>query len=99
MYRLTYDGSVAEEHGFIVMGGNSEPIAAHVRASHDPAAPLGASLQLAVAALAQPTADGAEPRTIESDHLEAAVLDRTRPRRAFKRLLGDRLNKLLEAKK
>src|SRR3954462_7605334 len=47
MYRLTYDGSVAEEHGFIVMGGNSDPIAAHVRDRHDPTAPLSTALQLA----------------------------------------------------
>ena len=30
LYRLTYDGSVAEEHGHVVMGGNSEPLAAFV---------------------------------------------------------------------
>ncbi len=98
MYRLTYDGSVAEEHGFIVMGGNSDPIATHVREKHDPAASLGTALQLAVAALVLPVADGAEKRTIAGDDLEAAVLDRTRPRRAFKRLLGAPLTKLLEGK-
>jgi len=26
LYRLTYDGSVAEEHGFVVMGGTAEPV-------------------------------------------------------------------------
>ena len=97
MYRLTYDGSVAEEHGFIVMGGNSDPIASHLRASHDPAAPIAAALQLAVAALVQPVADGAEARTITAGDLEAAVLDRTRPRRAFKRLTGTPLQTLLDA--
>ena len=96
MYRLTYDGSVAEEHGFIVMGGNSEPIATHVRSSHDSGASLATALQLAVAALVQPVADGAEARTIDPDHIEAAVLDRTRPRRAFKRLAGQTLKSLLE---
>ena len=99
IYRLTYDGSVAEEHGFIVMGGNSDPIATHVRESHDPAASLSAALQLAVAALVQPIADGTEARTIVGDDLEAAVLERTRPRRAFKRLAGAPLQKLLEDKK
>ena len=99
MYRLTYDGSVAEEHGFIVMGGNSEPIAAHVREHHNPDAPLSAALKLAVAALVLPSPDGAEKRTISGDDLEAAVLDRTRPRRAFKRLVGTPLQNLLESKK
>jgi proteasome alpha subunit len=99
MYRLTYDGSVAEEHGFIVMGGNSEPIANHLRGGHDPAASLAKALQLAVGALVQPVAEGTEARTIAGDDLEAAVLDRTRPRRAFKRLVGTSLQTLLEAKK
>jgi proteasome alpha subunit len=99
MYRLTYDGSVAEEHGFIVMGGNSEPIANHVRENHNPDAPLSAALKLAVAALVLPTPDGTEKRTIAGDDLEAAVLDRTRPRRAFKRLVGAPLQTLLESKK
>jgi proteasome alpha subunit len=95
MYRLTYDGSVAEEHGFIVMGGNSEPIATHVREKHDPASPLSTALRLAAAALVLPAGDG-EPRTIAGKDLEAAVLDRTRPRRAFKRLAAASLEKLLE---
>jgi proteasome alpha subunit len=95
LYRLTYDGSVAEEHRFIVMGGNSEPIAAHVRERHDPAAPLADALQLAVAALVQPTSEGAEPRILAAGDIEAAVLDRTRPRRAFKRLLDGPLQRLL----
>ena len=99
MYRLTYDGSVAEEHGFIVMGGNSEPIATHVREHHDPAAPLSTALKLSVAALVLPTPEGTEARTIAADDLEVAVLDRTRPRRAFKRLVGDQLQTLLDAKK
>jgi proteasome alpha subunit len=99
MYRLTYDGSVAEEHGFIVMGGNSDPIATHVREKHDPTAPLATALKLAVAALVLPVADGTEARALVGDDLEAAVLDRTRPRRAFKRLVGAPLKALLDAKK
>src|SRR5687767_947702 len=42
IYRLTYDGSVADETGFVVMGGNSEPIATYVREHHDPKASLAA---------------------------------------------------------
>ena len=99
MYRLTYDGSVADEHGFVVMGGNSEPIATYMRERHDPTADLRTALQLAVAALVQPVVDGGEARTIAGTDLEAAVLDRTRPRRAFKRLLDKPLETLLTAKK
>jgi proteasome alpha subunit len=94
MYRLTYDGSVADEHGFVVMGGNSDPIAAFVKERHDATSDLTTVLNLAVEALAQVGPDG-EPRTLVADNLEAAVLDRTRPRRAFKRLIGGPLERLL----
>jgi proteasome alpha subunit len=96
IYRLTYDGSVAEEHGFVVMGGTADPIAAHVRERHDPAAPLDVALRLGVEALTQGQPE-ADRRTIPGEALEAAVLDRTRPRRAFARLLGARLERLLAA--
>src|SRR3954447_2104413 len=99
MYRLTYDGSVADEHGYVVMGGNSEPIATLVKERHDPKASLATTLQLAVEALVQTTAEGAEKRIIVGKEREAAVLDRTRPRRAFKRLLDKPLETLLTAKK
>ncbi len=95
IYRLTYDGSVADEHGFVVMGGNSDPIAAFVTERHDPAASLADVLGLAVTALSQTGPEG-EARTLVADNLEVAVLDRTRPRRAFKRLLGSTLEHLLE---
>ena len=94
IYRLTYDGSVAEEHHVVVMGGTSEPLATYINERHDPTAPLADVLKLAVAALGQTGTDG-EIRAISADDLEAAVLDRTRPRRAFKRLVGAHLEGLL----
>jgi proteasome alpha subunit len=94
LYRLTYDGSVAEEHAFIVMGGNAEPIANVVKAEHDGAADLDTAVRLAVKAL-RTTTEGAEDREIQPEGLEAAVLDRTRPRRAFKRLTTSRLESVL----
>lgn len=94
LYRLTYDGSVAEEHGHVVMGGNSEPLLRYVAERHDPSASLEAVLQLGVEALAQTGPEGTA-RTIAAGDLEAAVLDRTRPRRAFSRLVGTRLERLL----
>ena len=96
LYRLTYDGSVAEEHAFVVMGGNSDPIAAVVKDEHDGAADLDSAVRLAVRALGTP-AEGAERREIAPETLEAAVLDRTRPRRAFKRLTAERLGTILGA--
>ena len=97
IYRLTYDGSVGEEHKHVVMGGNSEPISTYVTERYDPTASLEQALQLAVAALSH-APDGAA-RSIRADDLEAAVLDRTRPRRAFQRLVGPRLEQLLGQEK
>jgi proteasome alpha subunit len=96
LYRLTYDGSVAEEHAFVVMGGNSDPIAAVVKDEHDGAADLDSAVRLAVRALGTP-AEGGERREIAPETLEAAVLDRTRPRRAFKSLTAERLGTILGA--
>jgi proteasome alpha subunit len=92
LYRLTYDGSVAEEHEYVVMGGTAEPIAAVLKEDHDGAVGLDDAVRLAVRALGT---TGEAARTITADGLEAAVLDRTRPRRAFKRLTTARLTSIL----
>jgi proteasome alpha subunit len=96
VYRLTYDGSVTEEHGFVVMGGSTEPTAAVLKEEHSGELDLQAAVRLAVRAL-EATVEGSEARTITPEGLEAAVLDRNRPRRAFKRLSAERLHALLDA--
>ena len=81
----------------MVMGGQPEPVVAALKDTHRGDAPLGDALTLAVSALSSVVPDGAQPRTIAPTALEAAVLDRTRPRRAFKRLPADQLTTLLGA--
>ena len=92
MYRLTYDGSVADERGFVAMGGQSEPIAAALRDGHHEGIGFDDALRLAVRALS--TADG-ESRSLGANLLEVAVLDRTRPTRKFKRIVGGQLEGVL----
>ena len=92
IYRLTYDGSVADEHGFVAMGGHAEQIGATVREGYVDGLALSDALGLAVRALA--TIDG-ETRELPAAQLEVAVLDRQRPRRAFRRLTGTLLARLL----
>ncbi|MBW0252742.1 MULTISPECIES: proteasome subunit alpha [unclassified Cellulomonas] len=97
IYRLSYDGSVADERGFVVMGGQAERLREEVAGAWTPGMPLAAVLQLAVRVLGAP-ADGADEddrRVIPAAQLEVAVLDRTRPRRAFRRLSGVVLEDLL----
>jgi proteasome alpha subunit len=81
MYRLTFDGSVADERGFVAMGGQMEELSAYLKDAHEPGMALDAAVALAVHALS-----GQGQRELSAEALEVAVLDRTRPRRKFKRL-------------
>ena len=93
IYRLTYDGQVADEHGFAVMGGNTEAVTGHLRENYRPGSSLGEVLQPAVRALGQSDAGS---RVIAAADLEVAVLDRTRSQqRKFKRLSAEHLASLL----
>jgi proteasome alpha subunit len=83
IYRLTYDGSVADAHGYSAMGGSSDQINRYLEEHYTAALDLDAALRLAVTALGH---DGPEFRTLTGDRLEVAVLDRTRSRaRKFRR--------------
>ncbi|NNG40998.1 proteasome subunit alpha [Flexivirga sp. ID2601S] len=93
IYRLTYDGSVADERGFVAMGGAAEQINTDLREHWSDGLDLGAALRLAVDALGRGT-DG-DQRELGADQLEVAVLDRSRERRTFRRISGDLLTALL----
>jgi proteasome alpha subunit len=92
LYRLTYDGSVADEQGFVAMGGNADAITTAMQQGHHEGIALADSLRLAVSALSN---DNGETRTLTAGQLEVAVLDRTRPRRKFRRLPDQQLAQLL----
>ncbi len=94
IYRLTYDGSVADEQNFVAMGGQADNITTVLTERFTAGLPLREAVRLAVDALARD--GGAEPREIPPTQLEVAVLDRTRPRRKFRRFLGSALAHLLD---
>jgi proteasome alpha subunit len=96
LYRLTYDGSVNDEPGFMAMGGQAEAIAGALRANHSPEMSLGAAVRLAVQALGSVGGEGGAARTIAANQLEVAVLDRRRPGRTFRRITGAALTALLD---
>ena len=98
VYRLSYDGSVADEHGWVVMGGQAERLASLLGDGWHAGMSLREALGLAVQVLGAPADDGAKQRTLEATALEVAVLDRTRQRRAFRRLTGSVLEDLLARK-
>ncbi len=92
IYRLTYDGSVADEHGYAVMGGLAEQVSGYLADHYVDGLDLVAALQVAVRALGH---DDVAPRTLTVDRLEVALLDRTRTQpRKFRRISGDRLASL-----
>ena len=96
IYRLTYDGSVADQHGYVVMGGTIAQAEELLQSRWRPGLSLGEALSLAVEALALDPAGGPS-RELEPRQLEVAVLDRQRPRRTFRRIGGQLLADLLDS--
>jgi proteasome alpha subunit len=94
IYRLTYDGSVADEQGFVAMGGQADQITTGLQERWQPGMTLSAALRMAVEMLGRDPAGG-DPRSLAAAQLEVAILDRHRPRRAFRRLAGPLLEALL----
>lgn len=89
LFRITYDGSIADETDIAVIGGSAERIEAAVAATSSAGQSLGEAVRLAVAALS-----GAERLGV--DALEVAVLDRTRIQaRKFRRVGPGELAELL----
>ena len=95
LYRITYDGSVMDEPGFMAMGGQAEAISNVLRERHDAAADLAAALAVAVDALGSVGGENGAKRELGASQLEVAVLDRTRKGRAFRRITGAALTTLL----
>ncbi len=96
LYRLTYDGSVGDEPGFVAMGGQAEAIVALLRDRHQSDMSLDAALHLAMDALGTVGGEGGKKRQLTPDQLEVAVLDRRRSGRTFRRITGAMLTNLLQ---
>jgi proteasome alpha subunit len=95
IYRLSYDGSVADEHGYVVMGGQADRLGTLLADEWRAGLTLPEVVRIAVRVLgSQPEG---EPRVMPANQLEVAVLDRSRARRAFRRLSGPALDTLLAA--
>jgi len=94
IYRITFEGSVADEHGFVVMGGQADKVAAVLKDQYATGMSLTAAMTLAIAALSG-QGDGASAEPVTSSQLEVALLERSRTHRAFRRLTGARLDALL----
>ena len=92
IYRLTYDGSVSDEQGYVAMGGQADTVAESLHQHHNPDASLQEAVAVAVRALEAGTAGQPAPnaavgqavnggeRRLAAGTLEVAVLERDRPR-------------------
>ncbi len=102
IYRISWDGSVSDEPGFVAFGGQADQVAAVLKERFSDGMSLTEALTAALAALAAPAAaagtpaagNGAQPE-LTAANLEVAILDRARAHRTFRRLHGPRLEELI----
>jgi proteasome alpha subunit len=91
LYRLTFDGSIADEHQFVVMGGQADKVSAAIEEGWRSSLSFADALRLALSALVPAAETGEQPKALPAKAVEVAVLDRSSEnsrgsRRAFRRL-------------
>jgi proteasome alpha subunit len=102
IYRISWDGSVSDEPGFVAFGGQADQVAAALKERFSDGMSLTEALGAALAALAAPAAasganssNGSSQPELTAANLEVAILDRARAHRTFRRLQGPRLEELI----
>jgi proteasome alpha subunit len=91
LYHILYDGTVMDEEGSTVLGGQAEEIAQALESRFNTEMDAGAAIRLGASVLAGPDT------VLTGDQLEVAILDRTRARRSFRRIKGGELVSILDA--
>ena len=105
IYRISWDGSVSDEPGFVAFGGQADQVAGALKERFSDGMSLTEALGAALAALTAPAAasgsaaatassNGSQPE-LTAANLEVAILDRARAHRTFRRLHGPRLEELI----
>jgi proteasome alpha subunit len=97
LYRLSYDGTIVDEPGFLVMGGQAESLNGELKKAYTPGATLADAIAVAVTSLGSVGGTDGQPRALPATQLEVAVLDRTRGKRKFRRIGKTELAGLLPA--
>ena len=80
LFHILYDGTVVDEQGFSVLGGDADTISERLKGLYEAGLAHGPAMKAAVAALRGPDS------TAGASDLEAAVLARGDGRRTFRRL-------------
>lgn len=91
MYHIYYDGTLEDEAGFAVMGGQAELVEAHLEGQYEVNLHMDKAFKLALRALEVADSD----RELTADSLEVALLDRNGGRRKFRRFDAQDIEELL----
>ena len=89
LFHIRFDGSVSDEEGFAVLGGEADEIRQRLEESFNDSLSAGDAMKAAVSALA------GDDRTLGGDELEVAILDRLEDGRCFRRLENGDITALL----
>jgi len=92
LYRIAFDGSIADEKGYTSIGGQAEELKLFLKDKFAEGLGLDAALLMAARAL-----EAAASQKVKAATLEVAVLDRTRQGRKFRRLPQAELRAMLDA--
>jgi proteasome alpha subunit len=94
LYTVTFDGFIADHHGYCAIGGHVDDVQSTLRNQYRAGLPLGEALALGRKALSR-GANGSA--LIPPENLEVCVLDRARVGRKFRRLSADEVRGMLGA--
>ncbi len=89
LFHILYDGTVMDEEGCTVLGGQAETIAEQLETRFDRAMDHVAAIKLGATVLGEPNGQ------LTAEQLEVAMLDRDKTRRAFRRIRTAELETIL----
>jgi proteasome alpha subunit len=92
LFHILYDGTVQDEEGYTVLGGQADTILEVISNQYAPGLDRAAAIRLGASAV-----NGPDQPSLAASALEVAVLDRAKSRRAFMRIKGPELEALLSA--
>src|SRR5580693_8762720 len=93
IYRITFDGSVTDEPGFVAFGGQADQVSAQLKERYSDGMSLAEAFGAALSALSVP--GNGDSNEVVASQLEVAILDRAREHRTFRRIRTARLDELL----
>ena len=92
LFHILYDGTLQDEEGYTVLGGEADVIDGRVGSEYQPGLDCAQAVRLGARALG-----GTERGPLPGDDLEVALLWRSAEGRAFHRIKGDELEQLLSS--